>query len=140
MACGCPVPSVWWRLGAAVATAAPPAPAGDRAEVEGQLQAAALPVRRSPSRAAGPARDDRRRHRPVRSASRSSSPGRRPVLTLHPGQPLHERAELVLAEEPDDLGSVVVAQARRAEVELDGRESVDGHELAPEQDVVAVLA
>ena len=66
--------------------------------------------------------------------------GRRRVLAVDAGQPLHERPELVLAEQAEDLGAVVVAEARRLEVELDGRVPVDGHELAPQQDVVAVLA
>ena len=45
--------------------------------------------------------------------------GRACLLAGHARQPLDERSELVLAEEPQHLVAVVVAQPRRLQVELD---------------------
>ena len=58
-------------------------------------------------------------HGTVRSASRSSSPGAGASSPVDAGQPLDERSELVLAEEADDLGAVVVAEPAGRQVELD---------------------
>ena len=93
----------------------------DRVEIERQLEPAAL--RRRPTGRAGPTRrpggagDARRRHRTVgrdAAQSRGRVAGR---LAGHRRQALDERAELVLAEEPDDRLAVVVAEPRRLEVE-----------------------
>ena len=54
-------------------------------------------------------------------------------------QAVDERAELVLAEEADDLRAVIVTEAGTVEVQRDGRQAVDGHQLPPEQHVLAVL-
>ena len=54
-------------------------------------------------------------------------------------QPLDERPELVLAEQPDDLLAVVVAEPGGLEVELDRQVAHDRHQLAALEDPVARL-
>ena len=109
-----------------------PAPRPTAVEVHGQLQSArpapaasARSRRRPPAVAArcaapalGPTGDLRRRDRAAlrpRAARAVASP-RRPAR-----QPLDQRAELVLAEQPQDLVAVVVAELGRVQVELTGR-------------------
>ena len=91
--------------------------------------------------ALGPAGDLRRRAR-----SRSATTDRRRLRPLlgdlagHRRQPLDERPELVLAEQPDDRVAVVVAEAGGLEVERDRQVADDRRELAAHEDLVAVLA
>ena len=65
------------------------------------------------------ARPQRRRNRGAAVGLAQQIARRALVLTGHARQPLDQRAELVLAEEPQDLLPVVVAEPRRLEVELD---------------------
>ena len=61
-------------------------------------------------------------------------------LARHRRQALDERPELVLAEQPDDGVAVVVAEARRLEVELDRQVAHDRRQVAAHADLVDVLA
>ena len=105
---------------------------GHGPEVEGQLQAAALsrrPRRRSLSNPAG---DGRGQHGLFRLGIGATAVGSLARQSVDQG------TELVLAEEPYDLRAVVVAQPGALEVQDDGRQAVDRHQLAPEQHVVPV--
>ena len=103
------------------------------AEVERQLQTAALP-RGTRSRAlADPAGDGGGQHGLLVGGVREAGPG---SLAR---QSVDERAELVLAEEPHDLRAVVIVQSAAAQVQGDGCQAVDGHQLAPEQHVLAMF-
>ncbi len=111
-----------------------------RREVEGQLQAAPLPAQP----AARPAGQDtaghdggRDRRAAVLLAEQLS--GGQSRLTIDAGQPFDQGAELVLAEEPDDLGTVVVAEPRRRDVELDRQVPMDGHQLPVHHHLVVVV-
>ena len=61
-------------------------------------------------------------------------------LAGHRRQPLDQRPELVLAEEPDDRVAVVVAEPGRLEVDLDRQVADDPRQLAAHPDLVDVLA
>ena len=85
----------------------------------------------------------RRRAPPARSRS-----GRRTqalgallgALAGHRRQALDERPELVLAEQPHDRVAVVVAEAGRLQVDLDGQVADDRREVLAHADLVHVLA
>ena len=60
-------------------------------------------------------------------------------LAGHRREPLDQRPELVLAEQPDDRVTIVVAEARGLEVDLDRQVAHDPRQLTPHQDLVDVL-
>ena len=113
-------------------------------EVERQLQPAALRWRRDrPCRApAGRARgtgDARRRDRAVGRHAPQRLGGVARRLAGHRRQALDQRAELVLAEQPDDRLAVVVAEPRRLEVELDRQVAHDRREVLAHEHLLAML-
>ena len=106
----------------------------DRVEVEPELELAArraARTRRPGAPAVGPPGDPRRRERSRsrrrRAAARDRCSAR---LAGHRRQPLDQRPELVLAEQPDDRVAVVVAEPGRLEVELDRQVAHDPRQLA----------
>ena len=113
-------------------------------EVERQLEAAAL--RRwtdrsggAPARRPGGTGDARRRHGSVRGDAAQRLGGVARGLAGHRRQALDQRAELVLAEEPDDGLAVVVAEARGLEVELDRQVADDRREVLAHEHGLAML-
>ncbi len=60
-------------------------------------------------------------------------------LAGHRRQALDERAELVLAEQPDDRLAVVVAEPGRLEVELDRQVAHDRRQVLAHEDLLAML-
>ena len=60
-------------------------------------------------------------------------------LARHRRQPLDQRPELVFAEQPDDGVAVVVGQPRRLEVDLDRQVAHDRRQLAPHEDLLAMV-
>ena len=98
------------------------------AEIERQLQATALP-----RRPGGGSLADAAGHRGGQHGLLVAGVDGRARQTIDEG------AELVLAEEADDLRAVIVTEAGTVEVQRDGRQAVDGHQLPPEQHVLAVF-
>ena len=109
-------------------------------EVEGELEAAALgrgPGRlgRAPAGRSRGAGDARRRHGPVVRDAVQGLGRLAGGLAGHRRQALDERAELVLAEEPDDRLAVVVAETGRLQVELDRQVAHDRGQVLAQEDL-----
>ncbi len=116
--------------------------AGDRVEVETQLELAAgrSRGRAASSPALGTTRDACRRHV---AALGDVAQALGPLLGRFAGdrrKPLDERAELVLAEQPDHGVAVVVAEPRGLEIDLDRQVAHDRREVLAHADLVDVLA
>jgi hypothetical protein len=115
----------------------------DRVEVESQLELAGRCHPRARTRwapALGSAGDARGRDVPALRYRPEPLDPLLGGLALHGRQTFDQRPELVLAEEPDDGVAVVVAQPRGRQVELDRQVADNRREVAPEEDLVAVLA
>ena len=116
----------------------------DRIEIERQLEATALGhrsrrPRRAPARRPCRARDARRRDRAVGGHATQGFGRVAGRLAGHRRQALDQRAELVLAEQPDDGLAVVVAEPRRLEVELHRQVADDRREVLAHEHRFAVL-
>ena len=105
----------------------PPSDGGRTGRAEPQPDGRAAPA----TRAAGT--------EPSVATPRSASAASPAALAGHRRQALDQRAELVLAEEPDDGLAVVVAEARRLEVELDRQVADDRRQVLAHEHRVAVL-
>ena len=118
---------------------------GDCVEVEAELQLAARGADRCPGTSRAPALrtaagDPRRGHV---AALGHRSQALRPLLrglAGHRWQPLDQRPELVLAEQPHDGVAVVVAETRGLEIDLDRQVADDRRQLPTHEHLLAVLA
>ncbi len=105
-----------------------------------KLRAVALIDQGATLAARGPrrlARNARRRHTPHHGSKRLG--GVHGGLAGERRQPIDQRAEFELAEQPHDLGPVVVGQPRRFQIQRDGEIANDSAQLAAREHLLSGL-